>query len=109
LLGAASGDKLHIADLALEQADRPQNEIHLNPIHFCVEGRFLKDECAVGMNLHDSILLYRSWPKELSFRTANDWAKREEDRKLVVQNFIKAIDDAEPNDFCPETLKCRDA
>ena len=108
LLATAVEERVHVADLALEQAKRPHKGIDLHPFHFCVSGEFLRKEIEIATYLNNCLLNYHSWPGELSFYTAADWsAERKKQRDPIVGKIIRAINEAEPNNRIPEVLeKC---
>jgi|GEM_PF-3530400 len=108
LLASVDDGRVHIADLALEQANRPHKDINLVPFHFCVSGEFLREEIQVATYLNGCLLNYHSWPTDRSYYTAADWsAQREKERKPIVGRIIRAIKEEEPNNTIPEVLdKC---
>jgi hypothetical protein len=106
LLATSVDERVHIADLALEQAKRPQKGIDLIPFHFCVTSEFLRDEIEVATYLNGSFLKYHSWPSEISFYTTADWSNdRKKQRSPIVGKIIRAIKNTEPNNRIPEVLE----
>jgi hypothetical protein len=74
-----------VLDLTLDQADRPQHNIHLRPGWFALPERFLSGEEGATGILDGTFLRYTAMPDDRGFLTVPDWVKLRPSDPIVRQ------------------------
>jgi hypothetical protein len=76
----------YMVDLSITQATRPHKNINLSPIASIVPEDFVKNQDKCGLMFNDCLVVYVSYPKDVSYQRARDWWD-----KKRCDEFVKEI------------------
>jgi hypothetical protein len=75
----------YMVDLAITQATRPHKNIHLSPIASVVPEEFVTNPDRCGLMFNNCLVVYVSYPKDVSYQRARDWWDKKRSDEFVKE------------------------